>query len=71
MQYCTFFCLFVCFACVYLQLEIILVLRCCYIYLDDLFSFPYSFPLRDGHIGPLSAYTCTETRHFPEQRQEN
>ena len=60
MQYCTFVCLFVCFALVSLQLERILVLRCCYIYLDNL-SFPQSFPLRDGHVGSLSAYICTET----------
>lgn len=71
MQYCTLFFVCVCFACVYPQLERILVLRCCSIYLDDFFSFPYSFLLKDGHIGPFSAYTCTETQHFPEQRQEN
>lgn len=40
--------LFVFVLLVYLQLERIFVLRCCYIYLDDLFSFLHSFLLRNG-----------------------
>lgn len=55
MQYCT---LFVCFACIYVQLERMLVLGL----LNTLMTYLvfHNVPLEDGHIGSLSVYTCTE-----------